>query len=132
MRNMIKERDAMQYSSLPSITLLLATTLWSGYTQYIVPTTQMYFANFPGMFFAAGYLFTFAWFSDQRRRLMIFGAMAAIEIVGWSFYGGMFVNNVPNAVSITGTVTVATNLTFFASPLKQLVGIKSSTFEYVF
>jgi uncharacterized protein with PQ loop repeat len=123
MRSLIKERDASQYSALPSITMLMAMSLWSGYTVYIAPTLQLYFANVPGMFFATAYLLIFGRFSDNRRRMILFATALAIEIFSWGFYAALFNNNVPNAAGIAGSLTVSINLTFFAAPLKQLVRV---------
>lgn len=47
-RQMMKEGCSDKYSIYPSLTLMGCLTLWCGYTIFVLPTPQLYVANFPG------------------------------------------------------------------------------------
>ena len=54
------DRDASKYDPLPSYTLLACMSLWSGYAVWVLPTTQLFIANFSGVVLPLAYLFFFA------------------------------------------------------------------------
>ena len=122
MRKIMREGSSDAYSWMPSLTLCGSMTLWSAYTVFVVPTVQLYIANFPGMILPALYLCVFATYaSSWAKRGRILAAGAAVLVAGWGFSAALFAGGgVSNAGAISGGVTTCVSLLFFLSPLAQL------------
>jgi hypothetical protein len=117
------DKDSSRYDWLPSLTLMTTMSLWCGYTVWVLPTTQLFAANFPGVGLPLCYLAAFAVFErkDQRRRLRIIAATLLALAATWGFSAGVYGSgSVANATSVGGGVTAAVNCSFFVSPLRQL------------
>jgi solute carrier family 50 protein (sugar transporter) len=121
---MIREGDAARYTWLPSLTLMSTLSFWSGYTSFLyspVDRVDLYVGNFSGIVIPFVFLCAFVAMSKGwRAKATIVGATLAALAVTWAISVGIFLSGTPNAVYISGGVTVACNLTFFASPLKAI------------
>jgi uncharacterized protein with PQ loop repeat len=122
MRTIVREGDSARFSWAPSITLVNTMTLWSAYTLFVIPTPQLFVGNWSGMIIPLFYLAVFWWYAKQRAaRLRIAGAAISALAFGWGLSCGLFLGGVANPASILGGITTASNVTFFVSPLRQLV-----------
>lgn len=118
----IREGDSTKYDWLPYLTMLLTMSLWCGYTVWVLPTVQVYVANFSGMILPIIYLTIFTIYAKSWvARAKIFSAMLLALAVTWGFSAGVYANGgVENATLIQGGITAAVNVSFFLSPLRQL------------
>jgi hypothetical protein len=120
------DRDSARYDWLPSLTLLTTMSLWCGYTVWVLPTPQLYAANFTGIALPVTYLLAFAAYEKApARRARILASTAAALAVTWGFSAGIYTGGgggggIANATLIGGGVTAAVNCSFFVSPLRQL------------
>lgn len=117
------DKDASLYDPLPSMTMLFTMSLWSGYAVWVLPTIQLYVANFSGIFLPITYLAFFAYYSKTlRERMFIISVTLAIEASAWLICWSIYVlSNRSDALMIGGAVTCAVNCTFFISPLRRIV-----------
>jgi len=117
------DKDAALYDPLPSMTMLFTMSLWSGYAVWVLPTIQLYVANFSGIFLPMTYLAFFAYYSKTlRQRMFIICVTLAIEASAWLLCWGIYVaSNRSDALMIGGAVTCAVNCTFFISPLRRII-----------
>ena len=115
------DRDASKYDPLPSYTLLACMSLWSGYAVWVLPTTQLFIANFSGVVLPLAYLFFFALHSRGWARVRIIGTTLAIEAVTWLICWGVYARSGrADATTIGGAITAAFNSLFFIAPLNKL------------
>jgi hypothetical protein len=115
------DRDASKYDPLPSYTLLFAMSLWSGYAVWVLPTVQLYVANFSGVILPLAYLFFFALHSHGAARLRVVATTLLISAAAWLICWGVYVKSGrADATTIGGAVTVTVNCTFFIAPLRKL------------
>jgi hypothetical protein len=117
------DKDASLYDPLPSMTMLFTMSLWSGYSVWVLPTIQLYVANFSGIFLPGVYLCFFAYYSKTlKAKLYIILTTIAIEAAAWLLCWGIYVaSGRSDALMIGGAVTCAVNCTFFISPLRRIV-----------
>ena len=114
------DKDASNYDPLPSLTLLFAMSLWSGYAVWVLPTVQVFVANFSGVVLPLFYLSVFATYSKPLPRLRLVAATLAIETAAWLICWGIYTSGRADAVTMGGAITCAVNCTFFLSPLRKL------------
>jgi hypothetical protein len=115
------DKDSTRYDWLPSLTLMTTMSLWCGYTVWVLPTAQLFAANFTGIALPAIYLTCFAIYAKStRRRLTIIASGLVALAVTWGFSAGVYAGGVANATNIGGGVTAAVNCSFFVSPLRQI------------
>jgi hypothetical protein len=119
----IVDKDASLYDPLPSMTMLFTMTLWSGYAVWVLPTIQLYVANFSGILLPITYLSFFAYYSKTlTARLYIICVTIAIEAAAWLICWGIYsASGRQDALMIGGAVTCAVNCTFFISPLRRII-----------
>lgn len=128
----VHHKDSTNYDYLPSLTLMTTLSLWCGYTVWVLPTPQLFAANFPGMILPFFYLLFFAYYSKTSFRrwkilLLTFIALGAT----WGISAGVYSTNLPEGTNIGGGITAAVNFTFFLSPLRQLRrAVKERTLIY--
>jgi hypothetical protein len=122
MFRLLKEKDSSKFSYLPSFFQLYCMSLWSAYTVWVLPTVQLYVANFSGVIIPLIYMLIFFIYEHRGWRLRLRIVLLSVLAVGSSFglYAGMFSTNVPNAIGIGGGVTAVFTVASHASPLKQL------------
>jgi hypothetical protein len=87
------------------------------------PTLQLLIVNFTCVAFSLAYLSIFLVYNKLPNRLKIAQRIAAVAAFVAVFYIALFAAPMPYAADIAGTVTVVVNLSFFVSPLRQLVRI---------
>ncbi len=115
------DKDATKYDWLPSLTLMTTMSLWCGYTVWVLPTAQLFAANFSGIILPLSYLTLFVIYSKTTRRRLIITASTLFALaVTWGFSAGVYATGIDNAIAIGGGVTATVNCSFFISPLRQL------------
>ena len=114
MLSIVREGTSDKYSWLPSITLLNASSFWSGYTVWVLTDPVFWVANFPGMFFPAVFLLIFATYSSTPlRRAQILGATALSLAASWAFSVAVFsLLPRPQATVVSGAVCAASSFLF--------------------
>jgi len=96
-------------------------SLWSGYAVWVLPTVQLYVANFSGVVLPFTYLCFFAFHSRGAARARIVATTTLLLAAAWLIVWGIYaMSGSPSAVSIGGGVTVACNCAFFVAPLRKL------------
>lgn len=121
MLRIVRERDSRKYSPLPSLTLMAAMSLWSAYAVFVIPTIQLFVANFSGVIIPLVYMTIFALYEPTfLGRIRHISSAIFILVATWGIAVGIFLGGVPDAASVFGWFVSAVNCTFFIAPLKRL------------
>lgn len=106
------------YPFLPSAALMLLLTVWSAYTVYVIPTAQLYVANFPGMIIPFLNLVFFTVYASTWQRKILIGSITLVFLAfGWVVPIILFTRV---GVESVGILIVLLSLFFFVSPLPAL------------
>ena len=126
------DKDSTKYDYLPSLTLMTTLSLWCGYTVWVLPTPQLYAANFPGIILPFIYLMIFSYYSKTTaRKCKIFSLTILALAITWGISAGVYATQIENGTNIGGGITAAVNCSFFLSPLRQLRrAVKEKTLIY--
>lgn len=121
-RRLIKEKRAEGYSYLPMLSLAALSSLWLSYTILVKPNVWAYwFNNLLGLSVASAILVVHMRFSQpERRRKLAIILLATIVGCMLYYFIAFKALEFSTAVRLCASTTVAVNILFFGTPLKQL------------
>ena len=121
MLQLMREGDSDKYPFLPSLSMMMLLSLWCGYTVWVIPTPQLYIANFPGMIVPFLNLIVFTIYaSSWRRRLLIACSTLVALGASWGFSAAVFLSSKGGGSDASGAIIVVLSVFLWVSPMPSL------------
>lgn len=121
MLQLVREGSSDKYPFLPSLSMMMLLSLWCGYTVWVIPTPQLYIANFPGMLIPFLNLIVFTVYASTWRRRLLIGCSTLVALgASWGFSAAVFLSLKGGGSDASGAIIVVLSVFLWVSPLPSL------------